>query len=320
MLSLAKLYASMALTVFIVTLISIIVLAGVVYIIGSSISLEFLLGFIAVVYVIQWLLSPYIVEAMYKIRPLEKGELPWLEKAVEELSIKSGIKKPQLMIAYIDMPNAFAYGSPLTGYRVAITRGLLKLLPKDEVIAVVGHELGHIKHRDILVMMLVGLIPTILLWLGDYLLRWGWLFGFRERDREGGLGPLAIIAVGGLLLILGFILNLGVLYLSRLREYYADAHSAFTVPNGSKKLMRALARILVATGYLRKKGVMIEKYSKLKTLFIASPDHSIYSLTYDIDSIIEEIKEIKPSIWSEIFSSHPHPSKRFRFLENLTLI
>ncbi len=318
--SLAKLYASMALTIVVVTIISLILFVGILSLLNYEITIQYILFFIVFIYIIQWLLAPYIIDAVYHVRPAKPGELPWLEKAVRDISLKSGLKPPKLMVAGIDIPNAFAYGGPLTGYRVAVTRGLLEILPEDEVVAVVGHEIGHIKHKDIVVIMLVGLIPTIIYWLGNYLLRWGWLFGWSSRREESSLTPLAAIALGAFLVMVGFLLNLGVLYLSRLREYYADSHSALTVPNGSKKLMRALARIMVATGYLKKHGVKVESYNQLKTLFISSPDHAVSARSIrNIDQVIEEIKRMKPSLLMEIFSTHPHPAKRFRFLERLSI-
>ncbi len=318
--SLAKLYASMALTIMVVTVVSLLLFMGLLYLLNYSVSLQLVLGFIVAVYVIQWLLAPYIIDALYHVRPVKPGEMPWLENAVREISMKSGIEPPKLVVAEIDIPNAFAYGTPFSGYKVAVTRGLLEILPKDEVVAVVGHEIGHIKHRDVVVIMLVGLIPTIIAWLGNYLLRWGWLIGWESRREGGSLTPLAAVALGAFLVFIGFILNLGVLYLSRLREYYADSHSAMTVPGGSRKLMRALARIMLATGYLKKHGVHVERYGQLKTLFISSLDHAFVAHGYsDIDAVVEELKRMKPSLLEELFSTHPHPAKRFRFLESLAL-
>ncbi|RLG79709.1 MAG: protease HtpX, partial [Thermoprotei archaeon] len=267
------------------------------------------------IYILQWIISPYVIDAMYKVRPADPVNYSWLHQAVKDISMRSGIKTPRLMIADISIPNAFAYGNMLTGYKVAVTRGLLSIMPKDEVVAVIGHELGHIKHKDVAIMMIVGLLPAVILWIGEYLVRWGWLFGFR-RDRDS-LSPLAVVGIGALFLLIGFLLNLGVLYLSRLREYYADAHSALSIPGGAKKLQRALARIMLATGWLSKRGINPGRYSQLKMLFIEAPEHTITSYTSDINLVIEEIKSQKPSLLHEIFSTHPHPAKRFRFLDKL---
>ena len=116
--------------------------------------------------VIQWLISPYLVGALYKVRELGANENPELHQMVSNLSEKSKISKPKLMLAQIPSPNAFAYGSPLTGNRVAVTEGLLKSLDAGEVEAVVGHELGHLKHRDVQVMMVVSFLPALFYYIG----------------------------------------------------------------------------------------------------------------------------------------------------------
>jgi heat shock protein HtpX len=109
----------------------------------------------------QWLLAPKLINAIYKTRRLTPKENPRLNQIVEELSRKSDIKTPKLMLANLPIPNAFAYGSPLTGNHVAITRGLLDNLNTGEVEAVIGHELGHIKHRDVQVMMFISFLPSL---------------------------------------------------------------------------------------------------------------------------------------------------------------
>ena len=85
--------------------------------------------------IVQWLISPYLVGAIYRVRELSKDENPQLHQMVNSLSEKSKISKPKLMLAQIPIPNAFAYGSPLTGNRVAVTQGLLKLLNEGEVVS-----------------------------------------------------------------------------------------------------------------------------------------------------------------------------------------
>ncbi|MDI6691667.1 MAG: M48 family metalloprotease, partial [Candidatus Bathyarchaeota archaeon] len=108
------------------------------------------LGVLVVAFnIIQWLISPYIIDALYRVKDIPESENPKLHEVVENLSRKSGIKKPRLMLAQIPIPNAFAYGSPIAGNRVAVTTGLLKTLDFEEVEAVIGHELGHLKHRDV---------------------------------------------------------------------------------------------------------------------------------------------------------------------------
>ncbi len=309
-----KLYVSMFISILIVTGASLLILWAISPLIGG-ISIESLVVMIAMIYFIQWLISPYLIDAMYHVEPYDDRAPSWLREAIDMISRESGIKRPRLMLADIDVPNAFAYGNIITGYRIAVTRGLLKILEPKEVEAVIGHEIGHLKHRDVVVMMMIGLLPAILWWLGNIMLRWGWFYGFGRRD-ENDLGPIAIMAIGLGLTIVAFILNLGVLYLSRLREYYADMHSALTVKNGAYYLQRALVKILAATGRLSERmRSQIAKASQLKMLLISDPENTIMVSTHDIDYLIEYVKSFKPSLLEELFSSHPHPSKRLKFLD-----
>ena len=308
-----KLYVSMLISILIVTGASLLILWAISPLIGG-ISIEALVVMIAMIYFIQWLISPYLIDAIYHVEPYDERAPSWLREAVDRISRESGIKRPRLMLADIDVPNAFAYGNIITGYRIAVTRGLLKILEPKEAEAVIGHEIGHLKHRDVVVMM-IGLLPAILWWLGNIMLRWGWFYGFGRRD-ENDLGPIAIMAIGLGLTIVAFILNLGVLYLSRLREYYADMHSALTVKNGAYYLQRALVKILAATGRLSERmRSQIAKASQLKMLLISDPENTIMVSTHDIDYLIEYVKSFKPSLLEELFSSHPHPSKRLKFLD-----
>jgi heat shock protein HtpX len=121
--------------------------------------------------VLQWLIGPYLIEALYRVKKVSRNEEPQLHEIVDRISQKSGIKTPQLMLAQIPLPNAFAYGSPLTGSKIAITTGLMSTLDSGEVEAVVGHELGHLRHHDIQVMMFISILPALFYYIG-YSLMW----------------------------------------------------------------------------------------------------------------------------------------------------
>ncbi|RLG09931.1 MAG: zinc metalloprotease HtpX [Thaumarchaeota archaeon] len=272
-----------------------------------------ILGFVVVFHLFQWLIGPYIINAIYSVREIRPHEYPWLHRIVERLSKRSGLEKPpKLMLAEIDIPNAFAYGSPLTGNMVAVTRGLLNTLDESEVEAVLGHEIGHLKHKDMIVMMMVSLIPAIIYYIGYSLYMSGWFGGYSEREEGGGAG--LILLIGILLIIVSYIFNLFVFYMSRLREYYADSHSAMVAENGARNLQRGLVKIIAATGRLRR-YLRGRSYSQLKMFFIADPDMGLKKFRGNIDELIEEIKQEKPSILAELFSTHPHPAKRLRFLD-----
>ena len=273
--------------------------------------------------VLQWLFAPHLIDAMYRVKKVSKEEEPKLYEIVERLSRKSGIKPPQLMIARIPIPNAFAYGSPLTGNRIAVTAGLLNTLDTEEIEAVIGHELGHLKHRDVQVMMFVSILPALFYYIG-YSLIWSSAYG--RRDERGGASSLAFI--GFLSILLYWVLTLFVLYLSRLREYYADRHSASIVEEGPRKLSEGLVKIVEATERTKRQIGNIYHTSSLKTLFISDPDSSIRDLrelyqtniwTTDRD-IVERYLRRRITISEEIaelFSTHPNIVKRLRALREL---
>lgn len=269
-----------------------------------------ILGFVIAFHVFQWLIGPYIINAVYRVRELKPDEYPWLHRMVERIARESGMERPpKLMIAEIDLPNAFAYGSPLTGGMVAVTRGLLRNLDEEEVEAVVGHEIGHLKHKDVVVMMMISIIPAIIYYLGYTLYVSGWAYG-DDRERGGGV---ASVLIGLALIVISFIFNLFVFYMSRLREYYADAHSSRVSSQGARSLQRALARIMVATGRMSRRAR--EEHEQFKAFFITDPEFDLKAQYRDIDRLVEEIKSQKPSIFEELFSTHPHPAKRLRFLD-----
>jgi len=270
--------------------------------------------------IIQWLISPYIIDALYHTRELTETENPKLHQTVENLSQKSGIKKPKLMLARIPIPNAFAYGSPMTGNRVAVTEGILKTLDAGEVEAVIGHELGHLRHRDVQIMMFVSLLPAVLYYLG-YSLMLSNAYGNRRNEGSNG----ALIGIG--FMAFSWILNILILYLSRLREYYADRHGVQVVESGSQKLSTALAKIVQATKSMRRTRRDKQNLNAFKALFIADPDHAeidsaaISTMNVsDGQKLVQEIVSRKITTLekvAEVLSTHPNIVKRLKALQEM---
>lgn len=320
---LLKLKATMAAVIAFVFGLATLVMLGIFYLMAPDASLATLtigsIAIVAVIQLIQWLLGPKIIEAAYKVRPAH-GRYAWVEDVVRGVAEASGLgKPPRAMVAMIDVPNAFAYGNVFTGYKVAVTRGLLNNLPRDEVEAVIGHEVGHIVHKDVEIMMIASIIPAILFWLGRILMYSAW-FGVGER-RSSSAALIPLIGLG--LMAFSFLFNFIILYLSRLREYFADSHSALVIPGGARKLQRALARIMVASGTLKNYYPQsVASATKFKALLIADPEQAppmeADPRYIDIDRVVEWIKSRKSLTGTlEIFSSHPDPAKRLRFLEEL---
>jgi len=267
----------------------------VTYLLGAELSVPIAtiaVLFAAIPSIISWLLSPYLINAFYRCR-----RDPQLQKLVNELATRAGMRPPVAMVSSMPIPNAFAYSSPIAGRFVAVTEGLLRTVKSvDELKAVIGHELGHHKHRDNALMLIFGLFPTVIYYTGRFLLYIG-IAGARYADggsrrREGSSG-LLIAAAGAALMVLSVVVQLAVLALSRLREFYADAHGAkvtspFTMINALKSL----------DSFYRRYGKSYIESSKLKTLFI-------YALAEPFIGL------------EELLSTHPPIWKRVAFLESL---
>lgn len=271
--------------------------------------------------IIQWLVSPYLIGAIYRVREIPENENPRLHRLVENLSQKSKISKPKLMLAQIPIPNAFAYGSPLTGNHVAVTEGLLNSLNADEVEAVIGHELGHLKHKDVQVMMAVSFLPALFYYIGYSLMLSSMYRGRRQESGGSALIGIAFVAFS-------WILNLLILYLSRLREYYADRHSVSIVDNGAQKLSTGLAKIVHTTRRVGRGQRNKPNNSAFKALFIADPDRAnadaveLSAMEIQGDQqLVQQILSKKLTFADkliEAFSTHPNIIKRLRALQRLS--
>jgi heat shock protein HtpX len=272
----------------------------------------------------QWLLSPYLVGAIYRVKEMKTDENPKLHQMVTDLSKKSGISTPKLMLSKMPMPNAFAYGSPLSGSRVAVTEGLLKHLDDGEVEAVIGHELGHLKHRDVQVMMVVSFLPALFYYIGYSMMLSG-MFGGDRRDNGGGNNAVIGIAF----MAFSWVLTLFTLYLSRIREYYADRHSASVVVNGADKLSTGLVTIVEESKRSSKlTREQAKNNSAFKALFISDPDRANFDSAelhannfMDKKELLRQTLAKKPTggdAFAEIFSTHPNIIKRLRALQELS--
>ncbi len=253
----------------------------------------------------QYLLSPYIIGKLYhlrKVNPQDPGTA-WLYASLQQVCSYNNQKVPELFIAETPIANAFAYGSLLSGRRMAVTRGLLNILNRDEVEAVMGHEIGHLKHHDIALLLAIGLIPSIIFYFG-----YSMLFG---GGRKGGNGYILLIAI--LMMGLSFVFNIMILGVNRMRESYADVNSAQTIPGGAENLQTALAKIVASTPqkkHLRKSAGS----STSSMLMFSGLDQGEMK---DHRRLLEEWKHMKISLSQSIFSDHPHPAKRIQMLEKL---
>jgi heat shock protein HtpX len=196
-----------------------------------------------------------ILLGMAKARKISHDDHPRLYNIVEEMKIASGLEKmPDIYIIDDPAPNAFAVGRNPDKAAVAITSGLLQKLNRDELQGVIGHEIGHIKNRDVLLMaisaVLLGTI-VILAWYASRFMLFGGMGRSRRSSSSGGGAQLIILVVAIVLMILAPIMAQLIYFaISRKREYMADASSALYTryPEG---LASALEKIAASTSQLK---------------------------------------------------------------------
>ena len=289
---------------------------------GGTYNIGFLVFFVVIFNLGQWYFAPKFIEKMYKVREIKKTEKisnasgQWVYDTVNRICESSKISVPKIMYSNIAIPNAFAYGSPRYGNRIAITQGLFDRLELEEIEAVIGHEIGHLKHKDVQIMMVASLLPSILSMIGHSLI-WSSIF---NRRNSGGVLAIAFAAIIG-----GFILGLVCRSLGRTRETYADLHCEQHVSDGGRKLQEGLAKISEFTEELRVKKHKDMKISGFNALMISDPDSShkdVVSLHRSKIKLSDRElveKYAKKEITSkehflELFSTHPNITKRLNAL------
>jgi len=185
-----------------------------------------------------------MVLAMASAKEIDKADAPQLYNVVEEMAIAAGVPMPKVMVLETDALNAFATGSKPGNGTIAVTRGLLNSLSRDELQGVVAHEMSHLANLDTRYMVVVGVTVGLIALVCDMLLRsmsWGRGNRSSSSDKKGGNAILIIllIVVAILAPIAAKFVQMAV---SRQREYLADATSVqFTRnPNG---LISALGKL-----------------------------------------------------------------------------
>jgi len=265
----------------------------------------------------QYLLGPKLVEMTMRVRYVSPEEAPKLHAMVEDLAMKAGIPKPKVGISEINVPNAFAFGRTKGDGRICVTRGILKILSEGELKAVLGHEMSHINHRDMAVITLISAIPLIFYYIFISTL-------FSGRDNEAGLiGIVALLAY--------FLGQLLVLFVSRVREYYADQGS-IELGNPPHELASALYKLVYGSAVANKNEV--KEVEGVKAFFVnditdaGNEIDDLKQLDSDMDGAISasELDELKygrvkigtGSRIMELLSTHPNMVKRVKRLAELS--
>ncbi|MCX8151206.1 MAG: zinc metalloprotease HtpX [Candidatus Bathyarchaeota archaeon] len=278
----------------------------------------------------QYLIGPIIISAVTHLHYLKPGENPWLETTVKELADKSGVPMPRLATVPSKAPNAFVFGRTANSTTLAVHEGLLKNLNKDEIRAVIGHEIGHIKHKDYIVMTVLSALPLIAYIIAQTMFRAAMFSSYstRRQKNEGNAGVI-FLAIGAMSFVVYVITFLSVRRLSRLREHYADAFSAY-LTGTPRSLSSALAKITYGL------SIMPNAPSEMRAFYIEDPSTAQQEMRkimdmkneYDLDQdgVLDEreleyaMEQEAKSTWNQLnslFATHPPTFKRILLLREI---
>ena len=276
----------------------------------------------------QYAIGPIIVAATTKLQYLKPGDNLWLEATVKDLADKSGLPMPRLAIVPNSTPNAFTFGRTTSSATLAVHEGLLRQLTETEVKGVIAHELGHIKHKDYIVMTVLSALPLIAYIIAQVTLRAGAFSSGSRRNNKDNSG-IALLVIGVISFAIYIITFLIVMRLSRLREHYADAFSAYAT-GSPRELESALAKITyglsispkppegVRAFYIEDPGMAKQEIQRIME------NKNQYDLDHDgvLDQRELELameKESK-STWvqmNSLFATHPPTFKRILLLKEI---
>ena len=302
-------------------------LAGIIILatmlLGGNVLIAVISGIVIIA--VQFLIAPWLTDLsmrfFYKAK-FDKEIPDYLKKFIEDECSKHNVKYPKIGIIDDGAPNAFTYGRTKKDARLVLTRGIFEILTEEEVKAVVGHELGHIVHMDMLVMTAVQVVPLVMYAIYEL------LAGSNNSKSDSDDNKAAI--VGYIALVLYFISQYFILWLSRTREYYADQFSVEETKNPN-----ALAEALVKIGFglstaaptTDEKGKKMQDVSKRNALGIFDKNASKAMAVAAVDEKGISKSRVKNAMkwemwnpwakWYEFNSTHPLISKRINRISEL---
>jgi len=271
------------------------VILGILYFVFLSILHYLGVGYIPLAFLAgamimaQWYFSDKIVLWTSGAKIVSKEQYPRLHNIVEDLVNKNGIPKPRVAVVNSAVPNAFATGKSPKSSLIAVTSGILDLLDDEELEAVLGHELTHVRNRDVLVLTLASVFST----LAWYLAQFGFFGGYQSRSRDGGSATAVVILVAIMTWVVSFLI---IRAISRYREYSADRGGAI-MTGKPDKLANALLKI---SGKMNRiSPIELQKVQKMNAFFI--------------------IPALSGSSIANLFSTHPPVEKRVQKLKEMMM-
>jgi heat shock protein HtpX len=253
------------------------------WLIGGAMGAIFGIGLAAVMNLGSWYFSDKIALAAYGAQPVTPSQAPELYQMVKRLSDRASLPTPAVYIVPTPAANAFATGRNPDHAAVAVTQGIMNLLPADELEAVIAHELSHIYNRDTLTQAVAATIAGAISFLAQIVSYSLW-FGGGSRD-ENGANPLGLLLTIILAPMAATVIQLGI---SRTREFEADAGSARLTGN-PRALARALQRLEASA-----KQMPLAGNPAFEPLLIAN--------------------SLPRSLFSNLFSTHPSTADRIQNL------
>ena len=233
--------------------------------------------------------SDKIVLKMYRAKEVKEHEAPELYSIVRILAQKAEIPMPRVYIINEDQPNAFATGRNPNHAAVAVTTGIMRTLSREELEGVIGHELAHVKHRDILISTIAATIAGAISYLAQ-MAQWAMIFGGGRRDDGRDGSPIAALVM----MIVGPIAAMLIqMAISRSREYSADSGGA-RIAGNPRHLASALKKLHIAS-----QRIPLNAQPATAHMFIVNP--------------------LSGRGFAKLFSTHPPMEERIARLESMTL-